>query len=204
MAYYIRVLSPDTNPVSALAIRTAFSANELPALLSGDDEGAAWQQLSVAHPDGRPVCLIERNAVTETGLGREEIDEFEEEVRNCLPKSAALWLGSYLPSVQTIYAIQILQGACDSGGWDIVDTIKNVIWNASGGIIQADSEGFSNEDGYHILWQFSDDATGDWWMAVPTTEGGWLKFRMDVGNPAHRAACLKGEIPPGVEIVDQV
>ena len=58
--------------------------------------------------------------------------------------------------------------------------------------------GFSNEDGYHVLWQFSDDVDGDWWMAV-LQDGAWQRFKMDLGNESQRLAFKKGEVPDGVE-----
>ena len=41
----------------------------------------------------------------------------------------------------------------------------------AGRILQADGEGLSNEDGYHNLWQFPEDAAGAWNMAVLDATG---------------------------------
>src|ERR1043166_613867 len=98
MGYYIRVLSPDPDPVSPSVLRAAVASTGLPVSLSGDAESSQWQQLVVAHPNGTAICAIERNAVTDSGLGREELDEFVDEIHDGLPKSAAAWLMSYLPS----------------------------------------------------------------------------------------------------------
>ena len=40
-----------------------------------------------------------------------------------------------------------------------------------GGILKADGEGFSNEDGYPILWRFPEDAASAWIMAVLDATG---------------------------------
>lgn len=64
--------------------------------------------------------------------------------------------------------------------------VQSAIWSVSGGILQADAEAFSNEDGYHIHWQFSDDATGE----------------MDLGEPSHRGSFWRGEVPQGVGTID--
>jgi hypothetical protein len=65
-------------------------------------------------------------------------------------------------------------------------------------IVQADGEGFTNEDGYHIIWDFSDQVTGPWWMAV-LVNGRWVPFKMDLANRGHREAFLAGRVPAGVE-----
>ncbi len=63
-------------------------------------------------------------------------------------------------------------------------------------ILQADSEGFSNEGGYHILWQFNDSVEGPWWMGV-LRDGKWTHFEMDLGNQKQRESFLLGLIPEG-------
>jgi len=72
------------------------------------------------------------------------------------------------------------------------------LWGFAPSVIQADGEGFTNEDGYHILWQFSDSVSGSWWMGV--LQGGeWKHFQMELANHQHREAFFRGEIPKGVK-----
>jgi len=68
------------------------------------------------------------------------------------------------------------------------------------GISQADGEGFSNKEGSHILWQFSDTAQGLWEMAILDRTGRWQRFQMDLGDARQRAAFLEGYVPAGVQI----
>ena len=65
--------------------------------------------------------------------------------------------------------------------------------------MQADREGFSNEDGYHILWQFSESAKGDWWMGV-LRDGSWTHFQMDLGNLKQRESFFQGLVPDGAKL----
>ena len=80
-------------------------------------------------------------------------------------------------------------------GWDAVHAVRGKLWNSLGGIFQADAEGFSNRDGYHILWQFADTVVGHWNMAVLEKDGTWTPFEMDLGNPRHREAFMAGQVP---------
>jgi hypothetical protein len=197
MGYYIRVLTPELAPVSPAILTQAIAARG--AKVAGDLNVEAWDQLEVSNASGQEVCAIERNAVSTGSLAEEEIGEFRQEISRCLPSSAASWLQTYLSATRTIYAIQLLHGTYVGQGWEIVGSIKDTIVKSVGGIVQADNEGFSNEEGYHILWQFSDDVSGEWWMAV-LKEGRWHKFKMDLGNREHRAAFQRGEIPMGVQV----
>jgi hypothetical protein len=164
----------------------------------GDHSIRAWDQLVIANSAGLEICVIERNEISTGSLVEQEIAEFKAEITACLPSSAANWLRSYLESVRTIYAFQVLSGTYAEDGWDILGLAKEAVTSSVGGIVQADNEGFTNEEGYHILWQFSDHVSGEWWMAV-LKDGRWQKFKMDLGSQVHRAAFSAGEIPSGVE-----
>jgi len=201
MGHYIRVLSPNPVRVSMSRLMEALEELGAPVALSGDSGETNWRQLVLAHPEGKDIAVVECDLVEKGSLAEEEIGELLEEIAEAQPASAAAWLQAYLAEVKAIYAIQVVAGANEGEGWDVVDTIRNALLAHAGGIIQADNEGFSNEEGYHILWQFDEDVEGDWWMAV-LKDGKWVKFEMDLGDPEHRAAFLAGKVPAGVEIVD--
>lgn len=202
MGYYIRVLSRQSQPVAGTLLQQALESEGLRArvVMDGEDDDA-WEALGLAHPDGTYFAAIERSVVAPGSLAEGEIQEFIDEVPSYGPSNAAEWLVRYLPSVQAIYAIQILGPADQGDGWAAIDLIKAVLWNAGGGILQADNEGFSNEDGYHILWQFSDDVEGPWHMAVLNEDGSWTRFKMDLGRKAHRSSFLEGRVPSGVTVL---
>lgn len=66
--------------------------------------------------------------------------------------------------------------------------------------MQADFEGFSNENGHHILWQFGEDVEGEWHIAVLDHKGKWVAFTVDLGDPEHKQAFLDGRVPVGVTV----
>jgi hypothetical protein len=200
MGYYVRVLSTSADCVSLSALQSTLEQDKLRATLR-TEEGAAddWTQLILCHSDGREIASIERNLVEEGSLGSEELTEFAEEVAECKPTNAAKWLLDYFPRVRTIYAFQVLSGTDHKNGWEILGAIKNCIWSAAPSILQADNEGFSNEDGYHIVWQFSDSVDGESWMAV-LQKGQWNPFQMDLGNPKQRESFFRGQIPSGAKV----
>jgi hypothetical protein len=201
MGHYIRVLGVRDRQVPIASINAAFRERDVPLGISVDRKGARkWTELEFSHTDGTPICSVERNEVKGGGLGGEEISEFLDEINSAKPASAAKWLMEYLPRVRVIYAIQIYsRGADRSFGWAAIDAVRTVIWEQVGGIIQADWEGFSNEEGYHILWQFSEGAKGSWCMAVLDADGRWTPFRMELGDRAQRRAYLRGQVPAGAE-----
>jgi hypothetical protein len=195
VSYYTRVLSKDEE----------FPAfDELARLIRGGhpdyklsiEEGSEeeWEILLLSGNDEVEVALIERNPVTDGSAGQDEIADFLEDLQDRKPKSGVQWLEDYLASVRTVYAFQHLQGSETVEGGDALHALRTALWERGDAIIQADGEGFTNEDGYHIVWQFSDEVSGPWNMGV-LRDGVWHQFTMDLGDADHRAAFQKGLVP---------
>jgi hypothetical protein len=200
MGYYVRILSTSSECISLSAIRAALAAKRPDAIIEAEDgTDTDWKQCVLKHKDGSEIASLERNPVSDGSLGREELQEFGDEVKTCQPTNAAEWLLQYFEKVKCIYAFQLLSGTEQKNGWEILAAVKSVIWKFAPSIFQADAEGFSNEQGYHILWQFKDSVKGPWWMAI-IHNGRWLFFQMELGNKAHREAFLKGVSPKGLKV----
>lgn len=197
MGYYIRILGtqdPDIHLDELLENLEADGQTAKLAFVEGDTPDK-WTLLEVANEKGDALAQIERNPVVDGELGQEELDEFREEVEDCKPASAAQWLTSFFDQVKVIYAFQLLNAAFEGNNYNIVNSIRTKIWNRTGGIFQTDGEGFSNEEGYHILWQFSDNVKGDWSCAIINASGDWEKFVMDLGDKTQRKEFQDGKVP---------
>jgi|SRR6185312_937206 len=197
MGYYIRVLGTQDPNVSIDEITAAIKKNKLKAILSIDQTAAPenWTVLSISNKHGDDLAQVERNPVVDGELGKEELEEFREVIGECKPASAAQWLDRYFDKVKVIYAFQLLNKAFEDDNYPIVSVVRDIIFNRTGGILQADGEGFSNEDGYHILWQFSDKVSGDWHCAVLNEANEWERFRMDLGDIEQRREFWAGKVP---------
>lgn len=194
MGYYIRVLGTNLNEIPLEVLRASAS----PALIEAETaDGEAWESVILRHPDGIEIAQIERNPVEEGELGAEELQEFVEDVPHYQPQSAARWLVDYFSRAKVIYTFQVLSGTDTGDGWSRLHAVYNTVWKAAGGILQADGEGFSNEAGNTILWQFGESAAGLWSVGV-LTDGSWTHFEIDLANAEHREKFQQGLVPPGV------
>ena len=191
MPYYTRVLSKDEEfpPFDELAQWVRAEHPEFKLTIE-DGEEEEWDTLLLSGNDDVEVALLERIPVFHEG----ELSEFLEDLEDCKPETGVTWLKEYLAEVKTIYAFQHLQGADTEDGSSVLHALRAFLWQRGDAIIQADNEGFTNEDGYHIVWQFSDSVSGPWNMGV-FQDGTWYHFKMDLGDPDHRAAFLSGEMP---------
>jgi len=134
-------------------------------------------------------------------LGHDELEEFMEEIQGDQPTSGAEWLRNYLPKATVIYVLQLLDGTDVNDGWAGVHSVQNRLWDRCGGILQADLEGFTNDGGYHILWQFGKTQLGNgrWLSLLP--DGKWQAFEMMLDNPEQKKAFLDGRVPPGAILI---
>jgi hypothetical protein len=196
MGYYIRVLGKKLDNIPLEELRQV----SRPAVLHTEENGDAWKQLILSHKSGQEIAVIEKNPVVEGQLGADELQEFIAEISDNRPESAATWLQQYLPSVKVVYAFQLLNGTDVEDGWIPLRRLYNAVWKHAGGILQADGEGFSDEGGYTILWQFSESVTGKWNMGV-LRDGRWIHFEMDLGSDQHRKAFLSGQLPDGAKVI---
>jgi hypothetical protein len=201
LAYYTRVLSKDEEFPSfeelEQLIQEGHPEHKLTIEEGSEEE---WETLLLSSADDVEVALIERNPVSVGSIGQDEVAEFIEDLQDCKPESGVEWLAEYLAEVKTIYAFQHLQGAETVEGGNALHALRSALWERGEAIIQADNEGFTNEDGYHIVWQFSDSVSGPWNMGI-LQDGVWYHFTMDLGDSDHRLAFFKGEVPSDLTAV---
>jgi hypothetical protein len=162
-----------------------------------------WRQISVTYPDGSWSFDFERYTVGGPGQWGEDLGFFRGWLGVVEPSVNTQWLFQYLARVQTVYMFRCSNSAPQSSldlVNEIVDSLRHDDENVGGhsGVLYAELEGWSNEDGQHLTWEFSDRVSGLWWMALRRDEG-WESFQMDRGNRDHRNAFKAGKVPAGCE-----
>lgn len=197
MGYYLRLFTTKDDRIPLKEISSALPEDCRVHVELDSDQG--WQGLVIKTKSGDEICLLER---TPDDLAAEEISEFREFLEDTKPASAAKWVLDYLAKVKVIYACQVLELGF---GDDYRNIPSEIVWALkqalNDGIMQADGEGFSNEDGYHVTWDFAPDVAGPWNMAVLTEAQNWTRFEMDLGSAEHREAFLDGRVPNGAKLV---
>ena len=203
MGYYIRVLGSQDPNIHIDELIKSVADNGLTAMFQFDqtENPGNWTVLEISNQNGDVLAQLERNPVLEGELGEDELNEFKEIIQDYKPVSAVKWLTTYFDKVKVIYAFRILQAAFEGRNFEIIGSIKTKIWGKTEGILQADNEGFSNEDGYHILWQFSEDVEGKWSCAVNNDLGGWVNFVMELSDKIQRKEFQEGKVPSGAQLL---
>lgn len=198
MGHFLSVLSPSDSGASLQAIRRRLDdeAHEVTLeVTEGDAE--SWLHLEVSGaPDRRPLLDVYRHVV-QRNLDDDHLASHLASIAGAKPDSAVRWLTEYLKRVRTIYTLEVLDARPegDAEDWEVVWAIQGAILESAGGILQADGEGYSNDAGDHILWQFDEDASGTWRMAVLDELERWQRFEMELSDAAARDAFLDGHVP---------
>jgi hypothetical protein len=201
MSYHTRVISKDEEFPSFDELKQWVHSEHAEYLLTLEDgTEEEWESLLISSKDGVEVAVLERNPIDDGSVGQDEIADFLLDLEDCKPETGVEWLTEYLDSAKTIYAFLHLQGADTEEGGNVLNGLRAHLWERGESIIQADNEGFTNEEGFHIVWQFSDSVSGPWNMGV-LQDGTWHHFKMDLGDPGHRAAFLNGEVPDDLTAV---
>jgi hypothetical protein len=199
MSYYIRVLGTQDPDIHIDTIVEALDKEGFDARfgLHNDETPEKWSFFELKNEKAKVLAIVERSPVKEGEIGKEELDEFRETILQFQPLSAAKWLNAFFDRVKVIYAFELKPAGMDGDNYHIITTTQSAIWEQVKGILQADDEGFSNEEGYHILWQFTGEAEGTWNCAVLNHEGQWENFAMDLGDKKQEKAFKEGVIPTG-------
>ena len=198
MGHFLSVLSPSESCVSLPAIQRRVHDEALDVTLEvTEGDSQSWLHVEVSGaPDRRPVLDVYR-PVVQRNLADDHLASHLASIAGAKPDSAVMWLTEYLKRVRAIYTLEVLDARPEGDGedWEVVWAIQSAILESTGGILQADGEGYSNDAGDHILWQFDEGASGTWRMAVLDELERWQRFEMELSDPAARDAFLGGRVP---------
>lgn len=203
MSYYIRVLGTQNPDIHLDEIIDALDAEGLKVRLGilKSETPESWNYLELKNEKDEVLAVVERDIIKEGKIGKEELEEFNETILDFRPLTAARWLHQFFERVQVIYAFRLMPIGMEDDNYPIITTTQSYISEKVKGILQADEEGFTNEEGYHILWQFPDDADGSWNCAVLNAEGKWENFCMDLADKDQQKAFKEGVVPAGAKRV---
>ena len=200
-SYFMRLLVPSAERVTAGAVRAELKRARLAiklAVEAGTDN--EWEQLTLEHRQGEMISMIQRIPVLPGSDGAALLESYSRGLPGVKPLGGAKWVQAFLAKVKVIYSFEILDGTDHDRGWDGLYILQGMLQKQLGGIFQSDGEGFSNEEGHHVTWQFDDDVAGPWNMAV--LQGGrWESFQMELENRGQRRAFQEGRIPPNTRPV---
>ena len=197
MNEFMRLITNSTSEISFENIEEVLEDTDMKMEIVKDESGK-WKELVVKREDTNQVVTI----ITKSENIEEEKKLLTEGLADSEPVNAAEWVMEYLKSAKTIYKFEIFEGSDDQYGWYTLESIREAIWEEVEGILQNDGEGYRNEEGFFIVWQFEYEVEGPYEAAVMDKKGKWQCFEMELSDEEHIAQFKKGKVPQGLEILE--
>lgn len=196
MSYDLKLLTKSTGlaPLSGLE---AVSDDVRFEILDGSR--ADWSQLLVTNARGDEICILERASLRTTSR---EVEWLLDDLVDRQPQSAAMWAAAYLRATRAVYGCNLLSFGFAPAYVGVPSMLLWAIQELVGdGILHVEGQGYSNEDGYQITWEFSDKVKGSRQVAVLDAGGHWHPFEIDLGEGDQRDAFRSGRNPFGTELL---
>jgi hypothetical protein len=190
MAYYVRLLVKLDKVIPFSEIK---NQGKYITLVSGTD--ALWNKIEIREPENNLICILERQYLPPGQITETEIPKLKELIRRSDPANAREWINQYFSDIKTVYTFQLLAENITKQGWRVLGRIQSLLHDWLIGIIQADAEGFYNENGDFILWQMYEGAVGTIQAATLDEKGNWVTYQLKLNDP-KAAALFKEGLPP--------
>lgn len=164
-----------------------------------EDFPGDWEEITLFLESGDSVVEIEK-ITCDSGNFREAIEEtvrtLLDDQRPVRPASAVKWICQYMKSVKVIYRFRPMPGIDTELGFELFNEVWTRLKNIEPGIVHCVDEGFTNEDGAQITWEFPESSSGTVKAAVLEAEGGsWREFQLDLANQEQQSSFLAGKCP---------
>ena len=189
MNYKVRLLTTSEEVIPFSHIRPLAEQK----LISGTDQ--LWERIEIYGSGDNLLSTLERDIIEPESVGEAILKELSRKIQDKYPLNARQWLKNYFATVKVIYTFNIFPDRMTKKTWPILGGVQNFIKQSLNGIIQADNEGFYNEDGDYILWQMYDGATGSIPAANLNERGEWIPFSLRVDDEKAVELFKKGIVP---------
>jgi len=189
MSYYVRLLTAAEKTVPFHEIKEQGNTIKLGA---GSD--ALWDKVEIYEPDNNLIAEVERQPLS-GGAAEAALSQLRFNLASSYPLNAREWLNSYLSTIKTIYSFQLFGENITANGWPVMGRVQNLLKDQLTGLIQADNEGFYNENGDYILWQMYEGAAGAIPAAVLNGNGEWIPYQLRLDD-ASAVEQFKQGLPP--------
>jgi hypothetical protein len=118
-----------------------------------------------------------------------------------LPAKNMKWVKKYLSKTKLLYEFIPLSGFESEEDFEILSLVIREAWVNSRGILQYINEGFTNESGDLVLWDYPYSITGIRSAALKDFTGRWKTFEMTLESLEQRKKFFKGKLPEKAKLI---
>ncbi len=164
-----------------------------------EDYPGSWTTLTLFLTDDQPVVEIEKFCLETGNLGdkiQDTVRELLDDKNHVRPVSAVKWLCQFMSRVKVIYEFRPMLAIQTDEGWELFNEVWTNLRESLSGIVHLDDEGFTNEDGAQITWEYPGEETGDLKVAVLNEKGeAWIEYTINLANQEQKELFMAGKAP---------
>lgn len=197
MSEFARLITKSEKEINFGNIDEVLHGTDMELEVEKDGDGN-WRKIILKRNDFNQILSV----ITKAENLEEEKKLLIDGLKDSEPANAAEWVKEYIEEAKNIYKFEIMEGSEDQYGWYTLESVREAIWEEVEGILQNDGEGYRNEEGFFIVWQFEYEVEGPYEAAVMDKKGKWHCFEMELENEEHVLQFKNGKVPQGLEILE--
>ena len=197
MSEFARLITKSEKEINFGNIDEVLHGTDMELEVEKDGNGN-WRKIILKRNDFNQILSV----ITKAENLEDEKKLLIDGLKDSEPANAAEWVKEYIEEAKNIYKFEIMEGSEDQYGWYTLESVREAIWEEVEGILQNDGEGYRNEEGFFIVWQFEYEVEGPYEAAVMDKKGKWHCFEMELENEEHVLQFKNGKVPQGLEILE--
>ncbi|MGM0418882.1 MAG: hypothetical protein ACQEQS_09185 [Thermodesulfobacteriota bacterium] len=201
MPFFIRLFSIYDKLLSIETLSFLTETDPLFEDIDFEKEVTSTHNQFIIKKKGLEAALIIENLPAKKDEDKFKLDNIIEYACEKKPLKSAKWVKKYLKKTSVLYEFIPLADLETEEDWEIFSLLYIEAWAYLRGIFQIKNEGFTNESGDIIFWDFPYDATGSRTAALRTFTGRWKTFELDIEDNSQKNKFLKGKIPEKSKII---
>lgn len=201
MPFFIRLFSKENRILSREILFNAIADNDSFKDVSIEKEETNTHNQFLVKKNGLELAVIIEMWPTRKKADAFKLAKITNSISHKKPLTSGKWIKKYLKKTELIYEFIPLLNLDSLEGWELFSLLYQEAWVNLRGIFQIKDEGFTNESGDIILWDFPITSTGQRIVAVKSFTGRWKTFAMNLESTKERQDFFKGKVPKNAKLL---
>ncbi|MDY0132009.1 MAG: hypothetical protein RBR53_05000 [Desulforegulaceae bacterium] len=201
MSYLTRLFCPGKKRISAQALKKGIANEPLGKLLNFEDEKTNTNNQIIIRKKNLELLIIIELLPQENQEDKLKLKNIIEYSKTKLPGKNMKWVKKYISKSKYIYEFIPLFDFRTEKDFEILTLIQREAWVYSRGIFQFFGEGFTNESGDLVLWDYPFSITGKRFAAIKDFTKRWKTFEMTLESLSQRKYFFKGKVPKHSKLI---
>lgn len=201
MPFFIRLFSKHRTMLSREILLGAIAGNEKFKKIRIEKESTNTHDQFLVKKDDLELLIILELIPFNRGYDKKRIHKIIDSVSDKKPSSSVKWVKNFLKKTKIYYEFIPLADLEEDDDWELFSLLYQEAWAGLRGIFQIKDEGFTNESGDLIVWDFPYSAAGKRVAAIRSFTGRWKTFEMDLESMVQRKAFFSGRLPKNIKTI---